>query len=776
MFFLQIVVNCILLFGIVIQPVLCSADNELHIPFLNRNQYSVNQLLHDYHESELLQSNATQSNINKIEKNVDYLDKTVKEVEEILKANSSLPRLTRGEILQIIENITKYDEEAQNNKSYSGLRDQKAIMLVMPYTPDNMDNGRMQELYTKPPVTRIINEVSKFNDINTRPTLRTRRRPQTQSQNGAFYGEVFHEHLPISTSKRPPLNRGRRPTTSQSIIRTQTTEKYISTSRPKLNEPEIITLRPSFEDATTRHYRGRSTAQPPVKYKNEPEIITLKSTFDEMPTVNYRRRSTTTTERPIYSKTDINNSYIRQRPVNPARHPNHKYSETSHATSIRKPIMDIPSYLNKNNVFKPVRYTTAKPYRFTHQTAEPSVPHHFTTSKPITTDDGIPEHLKATLDELNIENPLTNVPIKPYVEPINPLNQIPSLKNGIEDILSSIESFSATSTTTIVPDISNVADTLTPDMKELLMSFGLLPDPNFKKEEYIDDFNTDFTKADLNSESYIKFKPLPDNGPTREDMQEFLEQFGLGRNSKDTRKQRNLDVVTSKKYLEDTSELNFDMVPESMRHVLIDLGLSNRNGKTIKREDIISGTSNLDKVEKDHVFKPMETSNTSEAELEKLNQLLDIIKQLEKLNRTVTEEDLTKIDMANLSELVNSLNNNDSVPLDQQQLALDPLNFDTGIIKNEVKRQESSTPSTTISTTEASTPNLKDLEDSFGGAANTDPPATIPAPTSGPKTGFYYLLDWNSFLDIDDQKGKRVNLRFQPKAGDPQQFIHVAVP
>lgn len=185
--------------------------------------------------------------------------------------------------------------------------------------------------------------------------------------------------------------------------------------------------------------------------------------------------------------------------------------------------------------------------------------------------------------------------------------------------------------------------------------------------------------------------------------------------------------------------------------------------------------------EKQHVFNPGEPQYASSDELEKLNKLLEVVRQLEKLNGTVTDEDLKKIDMGNLKELISSLNEeNKIVPLNQQD-APNPINFDPGLEKNEVKRQENSTsttaaPSTT--TEEVQTANLKDLEASFGGQVDSSPVTeeAVESTTEARRTGFYYLVDWNSFLDIDDQKGKRVNLRFQPKVGDPKRFYSVTVP
>ncbi|CAG9788291.1 unnamed protein product [Diatraea saccharalis] len=68
---------------------------------------------------------------------------------------------------------------------------------------------------------------------------------------------------------------------------------------------------------------------------------------------------------------------------------------------------------------------------------------------------------------------------------------------------------------------------------------------------------------------------------------------------------------------------------------------------------------------------------------------------------------------------------------------------------------------------------IADLEDSFGGAAPVQPgDSELPPPR---KNGFYWMLDWNSFLEVGDGDTK-VNIHFEPKLGDPQMFIPVNVP
>ncbi|CAG4959464.1 unnamed protein product [Parnassius apollo] len=68
---------------------------------------------------------------------------------------------------------------------------------------------------------------------------------------------------------------------------------------------------------------------------------------------------------------------------------------------------------------------------------------------------------------------------------------------------------------------------------------------------------------------------------------------------------------------------------------------------------------------------------------------------------------------------------------------------------------------------------ISDLEESFGGAAPAEPGDSVLPPPR--KNGFYWMLDWNSFLEVGDGDTK-VNIRFEPKLGDPQMFLPVNVP
>lgn len=141
-------------------------------------------------------------------------------------------------------------------------------------------------------------------------------------------------------------------------------------------------------------------------------------------------------------------------------------------------------------------------------------------------------------------------------------------------------------------------------------------------------------------------------------------------------------------------------------------------------------------------------------------------------------------------------------PIDYDSVKVIPLNTGPDPIEQEkaalasdpAKRQTNETETTTKSVTEESTTvasdtksdasnsetvgsdagaSISDLEDSFGGPVPEKPgDSELPPPK---KNGFYWMLDWNSFLEVGEDDTK-VNIRFEPKLGDPQMFLPVNVP
>lgn len=70
---------------------------------------------------------------------------TIAEVQKILETDPTLPRLTRGEIEELFENVTKEEfEKSLRLGDNDRARHMKALMLVLPYNTNNDSEARLQ--------------------------------------------------------------------------------------------------------------------------------------------------------------------------------------------------------------------------------------------------------------------------------------------------------------------------------------------------------------------------------------------------------------------------------------------------------------------------------------------------------------------------------------------------------------------------------------------------------------------------------------------------------
>ncbi|XP_068141454.1 mucin-2 [Drosophila tropicalis] len=85
------------------------------------------------------------------------IEQTIDEVQKILANDPALPRLTRGEIEELYEKVTREEyEKSIEAGDMSRADSMRALMLVLPFNTDNNTEENLQELYTRQPVTRVI--------------------------------------------------------------------------------------------------------------------------------------------------------------------------------------------------------------------------------------------------------------------------------------------------------------------------------------------------------------------------------------------------------------------------------------------------------------------------------------------------------------------------------------------------------------------------------------------------------------------------------------------
>lgn len=85
------------------------------------------------------------------------INRTIDEVERLIKAEPSLPRLSRSQIVDILHNITSSDIDSYEESVEKARSDyQKALMVVLPYNSKDTHGGDLKDLYTKPPMVQVI--------------------------------------------------------------------------------------------------------------------------------------------------------------------------------------------------------------------------------------------------------------------------------------------------------------------------------------------------------------------------------------------------------------------------------------------------------------------------------------------------------------------------------------------------------------------------------------------------------------------------------------------
>ncbi|XP_076255708.1 uncharacterized protein LOC143193396 [Rhynchophorus ferrugineus] len=683
------------------------------------------------------------------------IEDTIKEVEDLIKTNPKLPRLTRGEILDILDNLTRQDNNVASTLGKESHRDPKSLMVVKAYTPAGSGQVNIEELYTKQPITSIVedeNETAHAEHLEgTVKTSTTSSRPTIASTVSSMTpGRIeFHkkrQKLPQNDVKKDiEKNKPAR----QNVPIKKPLSNNISTERPSTAVPRNPTPRP---DVKKRRRPYSSTTGTPIldtTYQSRTPI----STNHEIKHPNHKYPDEYTTKSPVYIPEHI--KVVTPPSIAP--------------TEINYELEDlIPQEGERHNSFVPGPPASNK--NKLNAMSEPSI------------EIEIPEHLKNVVANLNL------AAIQDAKSATTSNTKANKETENIQNVLASIGLYPVeTSTTTPqVPNAQIMEGNLSEDMQNLLKSFGLLPDPN--QNSNINDEAASFNpeKAEIRPEAYVGFKPLPEDTQSRKEMESLLAQFGLleKKPKKTSRTGREYLIRNTKSDLQ-LDDINLDIVPDDLKPVLHEMGFvsGSRAGRKIREKPHGNNTAEYQSkdalAKQQHVFSPMNSEYVSDEEVQKLGKLLDIVKTLAEKNGTITEEDMKKVNPKELNELIASLNipTDEMVPLNQQ-IAPNPIEYDFGLNKNEIKRQEVSTEASTTTTStieESRTPSIKDLEDSFGGQSETVTETPEP-PSTTPQNGFYYLLDWNSFFEIDDQKGKRVNLRFQPHVGDPKRFLSVSVP
>ncbi|KAG8239728.1 hypothetical protein J437_LFUL017638 [Ladona fulva] len=779
---------------------------------------------------------------------------TIREVEAIMRVNPEIPHLSRQEMINIIENITNsnnYSSAESSTKNFLGeSREEyiRSLMLVMPFHTNNLSDSMIQDLYTKPPITEIIDttptttlttnewkivveEMSTKSYDETKRTIITRKTTE-------------HMHETESTER---LHAQRRPTSS--------TESYDAT------KGTTVTRKKMEHTNTERlhvHRRPTYTPRPSTPANNGTKYKNKYSTFGEPPTI---RRNATTTQNPSVRTKEPDDSVLKitfttEKPTTVYQYPE------SGIRRVRPKTTKAPFIVTATSV-------TPKPFK--------RLPAEITIPSPLKKD--------TVLIRDDVKDLLASIGLFPP-------------DHSAHASTTTTQQHKASTTPPPFPmDIKQGVNTLTPEMQSLMKSFGLL-DNEIASEKVTPPkeitqppvFNPPPPEPTVDIGSYTAFKPLPIQAFTsnREkqrmgnEMKEFLASYGLiteeesdsstGKLAGSDRKHKSTNTgfsVNERKFegaeedsIENQSKeengtkpatamnltIDTDMLPTDMKNVLRTLGLvptlsaenePNKNipsdftlvttttmpevvtlettshitditkriesdveeveGTKTSTEPHIKTTTTENALEEEHMVTEGHIFNPSVAvhDQESIENLSKILKTVRLLANGTSPDEMESLlgdkGVGLLQSDEGKQRKEKMTSLEQAENPPDPLSFEELVqiinsAKNEVKRQqpdsttsgngtdstEKETPTIEASDSSDRSPSIEDLAASFGGTNGEEEESELPPPRTRPN-GLYFLLDWNSFLEVGEDNS-RVNLRFAPKVGDSRNFLPVTVP
>ncbi|XP_076763084.1 uncharacterized protein LOC143430616 [Xylocopa sonorina] len=786
------------------------------------------------------------------------INRTIEEVERQVREDPNLPRLTRQDIVSILRNITSQDlNKLRDRETLERARKlyQRALMVVLPYNANQESPGSLKDLYTKPPMTRIVPDVQKLEDNNGESD----NRKVKENYNGARDSEPsVTENL---VSGRVSFKAASKESTTMKNQYKNHRETYsdVHTKGPSKQTLKLdatpVRFTFNLENLQKNSYSPwkSTTTRYPVYRNNETKASTLEivystSVTDEPTTKPASKEISIDLEAPRVNQNVLTSSQWRYnappsttvKPTLPSKLDkipflptiNIEPEERLTASSSQTPEIFMQEFNDSSNTFmmntvKPTSlYVTPMPTE-TSSKAKYSSTYSLNSAgfRQATTSSSV----TSTPMRSEVMDLLASIGLRPdnnsNVEDVYKRNKdildsrirVSDLNNILGTIASltfagdnAVPTVSKNTIKNSGSEIKRGVENLTPDVQMLFQRFGL-------QTSNLGQTTTSTTqRTTVNLNSYTNFKPLPTSNVKDQEMKQFLARFGLG--VSDNRKQKSMKVTTEIPSV-------IEVVPENMRGILENIGLISRPQKSSR--NVLNTMDDMKKVDTSrlHVFKPHEVVVDDDEKRSKINKLLDTVKLIQESNA----------DDQNVREAMNNLTKAAKVLKDgPDPMKFEEIDFYNEGNRNDVKRQKeeqqetstadtteqtalaptatptttestetttlnalttdsaraasgqgdtvattsledsstSTTPPTTTTPSTTTSSNLMALEESFGGTTK-QPDTSLPPKR---KNGLYFLVDWNSFLEVGEEDKEKINLRFQPKAGDRTRFLPVTVP
>ncbi|XP_050081720.1 mucin-5AC [Anopheles aquasalis] len=699
--------------------------------------------------------------VNQARKAMHDVHETIAEVQRLLALDPSLPRLTRGEIEELFENVTR-EEFAKSIRAGDHTRAQhmRALMLVLPYHANNMSPENLQQIYTRPPVTRIVGAAdSSHQRPNALPVVGTTTATST------------------TTTPSPPAP-------PPAPVRTTMADLPVTTIR--FTTPRPTTFHPTLPE----RMRDPGARLRPEELNDILSAIGLSQSppsFRPMPTTT-TTTTTTTTEQPTTTTpapdTPISNSINVDDP---------------------KVAQELKELLRSFGLLKDEGSSFGSP------TAPAGIeslaniqPSALVLHEPLRVEESLP-----TIDEPSASTTTTMTTTAASSPPV--VDEEKPVTGGLTQAKVSPDDYIAFKPLPIrilgEESGEDTQKTRDAELDQLLQSFGLLSPGRSKKSMHRPEQQQQQHAKPDTTPPTMTAMPAIDADLVAPQLMSVLGTLGI--------------------QMRNGATVNQAPAPSpTYRH-----SVSRREKSGRKLEPPTSAAMLIG----DASRKPVATSSspTSSAlfhvnneDYNKLQQLWQAVKELEKLNVSLSDESLDvlnpkhydlsptllaqgpdPLDGVEAQERLNEIkkrqqpgtattaDDDATVPVSDSPTRFN-LDFDTNTAENDTPSssssaatptaaaaesdsdaKESSTTTTTTSstTTTESARNAALLEESFpsadlaGDPVNEEP---LPPPR---RTGFYFLYDWNTFLEVGEEPNK-VIIRYNPKAGDPSRFLPVNVP
>jgi len=653
------------------------------------------------------------------------INRTVDEVEKLIRQNSTLPRLSRRDIVDILVNITSKDLETyQDKETIEEARKiyQRALMVVLPYNAEDAA-GNINELYTRPPIVQIVAEPPNPEDLkawkNKKLQSYNASAQDSRSDKEPFdnlvvthasekatkaryknhketYAEVRKESLKLDPAPvKFTFNLDNLQKQSTVTDRPETTRQpvYQDSSSYGINKDRNVSARPSIspipKDTLTIRLKETQTPRPPSSKYNG-SVLSIDQWRYNAPT-GATEKLTTSRKAPDSLSSTVRGksqflSTIKMSPedtVTPTVVS--KPEDTSLKVTSRVQIADgkqstsiyvtpLSSSFSSTTSVKPKYSSTYNLNSGGFRT--------ITTMRP-----EVMELLASIgLRPRNATN-VEEVFKKSNVD-LQTSSQIPGSNGVIHSATSGLTAAKSPSVIVQsafgdpVPEIGKGMSNLTPDVQLLFQRFGLQTSNNMVAAS----ISTTTPRSTTSASSYTNFKPLPRSRIKDQEMKEFLARFGLGV-SNASRQKKSMPLESTER------PSLIEAVPGNMRQILENIGLISR---TTPRTTTTTATTTTEDTKPTgssmfHVFKPHEVQVKDERQRIKINELLDMIRLVQEGKANATDvrkvaDDLlatTKTlregpDPVRLEEIIRIYNEN---------------------VKNEVKRQQPSTEPIPTSTT-----------------------------------------------------------------------------